>query len=113
MGGADLGLSQPYSTDLETGEQVLAEYANEIIEIDFTVTYNRLVALGGLDYLDEEGLNNTKVFFEWLQEELDEDGNVVKPAGILRETVLDVVVWPMSGDEPFDGNCGRTIPRRR
>lgn len=110
LGGASLGLSQPYSTDLETGEQVLADYADEIIEIDFTTTYNRIVALGGFDYLEEAELDNTAVFFEWLQEELDESGNIVKPAGILRQSVLDVVLWTMSGDEPFDATAEEPFP---
>lgn len=110
FGGASLGLSQPYTTDPETGERVLAEYATQVIDIDLTATYNYLVSRGGMKYLEDNELTNTQTLFEWLQEEKDENGVVTKPAGIARQQVLTFATFLMTGDEPWDSTAKEPFP---
>lgn len=110
LGGAPLGLSQPFTTDLETGEQIYAPYADQIVTVDLTATYEFLLAEGGLDYLETAGLENTINLWNWLQEETDEEGNVVKEAGILEVAVLDLVVFFFGADEPFDATASEPFP---
>lgn len=109
FGGSQLGLSQPYTTDPETGERIEAPYVNEVIEIELMATYNYLAELG------EEGLASSPEAFtqmyEMLMEQVDEEtGEVVKPAGLFRETVetaaylmMESNPWDATAEEPFAG----------
>lgn len=111
VGGAQLGLSHPFTTDQETGERVIADYVYEVLEIELQSTYNYLLELG-MDHLEDSGLDGHIKMLDWLSEEKDEEGKVTKAAGVLKKTVLDLglyvitesdMPWDGTADEPFAG----------
>jgi oligopeptide transport system substrate-binding protein len=106
IGGGSLGLSQPYDASTEDG---FAAYYTQEIEIDLTYTYEYLNDLGE-DYFLAEELEGHLELFEFLKEELDEDGNVVKPAGIYRGPFSDIGIMPYFLDTPWDGSAKEPFP---
>ena len=109
FGGADLGLSQPYTTDLATGEQVTALYMSRVLEMDLSTTYQYLEEIGEDALLADELTGSIKLL-NWLREEKDEDGVVVKAAGILKATINDLVRWSMTEDTPWDATAEEPFP---
>lgn len=96
LGGADLGLSQPYDKSQEDG---IAKYMKQVVEVDLTNTYEYLLAL------DQDGLEDWE---KSLLAQLEEDGD--KPAGIYKGPMswianyaADDNPWDEMDAEPFIG----------
>lgn len=110
LGGADLGLSQPWTTDPVTGEQVEAPYVSEIIEVELQATYEYLLELGE-EHLLANDLTGHLQMLNWLKEEVNDEGVVVKPAGTLKVTVEDISTYYFSfNDTPYDGTAQERFP---
>lgn len=104
FGGADLGLSQPYTTDKETGEAIEAPYMAQEVTIKLQTTYEFLHEKGEQEFIDKD-LPGTLKLYKWLQEEKDPDtGEVIKEAGVLKATLRDLVFWSATEDTPWDGS---------
>lgn len=105
LGGANLGLSQPFTTDPDTGEMTTASYMDDIVEVELQATYDYLIELGE-EHLQTKELSGHIQMLEWLKEEVDEEGNVVKEAGVLKVKVSDIVYYYfLNNDSVYDGSA--------
>lgn len=104
------GLANPFdkSAISEDNPKGYASYWLEDLEVDLSNTWAFLEELG----LDEIGDNEDYMkWYNWLQEETDPDtGAVVKPAGILRESMQDVAISLYADSTPFDATAKEPFP---
>lgn len=100
-GGYSFGFTNPY----EGPDRALAEYYTEPITADLSNTYQYLLSF------EEDELSDASLeLLGLLQEETDENGNVVKAAGILNASVqefqgilLGSAPWDATASEPYPG----------
>lgn len=109
LGGAQLGLSQPYTTDPVTGERIKAPYATQVIEMELKATFDFLSELGE-EYFAANELEGYQILYDWLKEEKNEAGEVIKPEGVLRGTVETLEDWVFNEATPFDGSASERFP---
>jgi oligopeptide transport system substrate-binding protein len=117
IGGGGLGLTQPWDmsgTDTEyraeiEGQENVADYVNQIIEVDLTATYNYLDELGEAFMTDEE-LTGHLALYDMLKESTDPDTSEVKPAGIYKGPMQDLALIFVFQDSPFDGAAAEPFP---
>lgn len=103
IGGANLGLTQPFDLSVESEDEDLdgiALYYSEEFEIDLTPTYEYLLSIEDDETTPEDFLT----LLDWLKEDGD------KAAGIYRGTVGELGSYLYNDTTPFDGSSSAPFP---
>lgn len=87
----------------------LADYYHEIITIDMENTWEFLEDLG-MDEMEDKKLTGHIEMYNMLKEELDEEGNVVKAAGIYKGTLADIALIQVFDDSPLEATAKEPYP---
>lgn len=97
------GLTVPYDASSDTG---FASYWTDVFDVDMSNTF------AFLDSFETSELSeNWLKWYEWLSEETDASGAVIKPAGVLRQNLESIIqgLTPTSGT-PFAGTASEPFP---
>lgn len=95
VGAANLGLTQPYEYNPETGENEYGAYLDFEVEIDLTPTYEYLLAK------KDENPNSFPADYQMFLDYLEADED--KPAGIFKGVIDNLIDIALAGDSPYDG----------